>query len=719
MSKEIDIEIFKHISHEMNVAEIYLGHIPFTFHYTQAEYTATCTEAIPFNPFDKIICELLTIEEQLSFESIGDILGMNVYESENPKRYLDLAEKEILMEALQDLASEDFKMIEGGDIYFSRCRLTTTGKEYAQKKSKFKETENKPFTIYFDHTTGNHINAKEVFEFVSGGISPNDFAIEFADEEVLKQIALKQIPEIYNPEMQHSFTAAVLQSQKNFVVEYLVAITFNLIEKSFQFYCYDSANTKIHGQFNEWIHGNENVKQDLLAEFSAKYSTDSVSANNVFNVIAEQVSAFPPNTKIKSAKSDLLKMEFVDEELFYSSFNELLNLKEKVELFLCLPFVTESIFKCIREIIQNSENENSRFYFLFPIEVTETIQTEIDQLKTLSDEAENLLAMQQPVIAFSLCCKQETESFYIEIISGSVNGFSKNISQRKLWDKRVAKIESYLLEKFSDEFASRICKEVDAAVNTDMQETVSKAQLDELDFYEFKLQPFANIGTQFETVTMALELIDSFRENRIERLDEKLGGEIDELESKLAAVVDEKEFVEIQKSFTNTKAEIIFDDSEIAKRCQEIDKVISSKQAEFEEAKKVFSLILDTNIFLKDQNIISKISSKHKIIVAEKVLEELNGFRNISQLKEIANHCLSEIQLNKNKNIHRAKANFKRLPKEFSKKSPDNLILAVAYMYKDLNGVLVSDVDGLNEKAKQLEIQLMNNENFITKFVTL
>ena len=62
MSKAIDIEIFKHISLEMNVAEIYLGYIPFEFHYTQAEYTATCTEAIPFNPFDKVICELLTIE---------------------------------------------------------------------------------------------------------------------------------------------------------------------------------------------------------------------------------------------------------------------------------------------------------------------------------------------------------------------------------------------------------------------------------------------------------------------------------------------------------------------------------------------------------------------------------------------------------------------------------------------------------------------------------
>jgi len=48
-----------------------------------------------------VICELLKVEEQLSFENIGDILGMNVYESENTKRYLDVVEKEILTKALQ------------------------------------------------------------------------------------------------------------------------------------------------------------------------------------------------------------------------------------------------------------------------------------------------------------------------------------------------------------------------------------------------------------------------------------------------------------------------------------------------------------------------------------------------------------------------------------------------------------------------------------------
>ena len=416
--------------------------------------------------------------------------------------------------------------------------------------------------------------------------------------------------------------------------------------------------------------------------------------------------------------TDVLKKEFVDEQLFYSSFNELFNSKDKVEIYLCLPFVTESISKSVRTLIQNSENENSRFYFVFPVQVSEKTQTEINQLKSLADEAASLLVMQQPVKSLSLCCKSETESFYIEIASSSVNNFSKNFSQRKVWDKRADKIGNYLLEKFSDEYALKICDEVNGAVNNDIQETVSKEHLDELAFYEFKLEPFANIGKQGETVILTLELIANFREDRIEKLEEKLNNQIDDIETKLSTVTDEKEFVEIQKSFKATTAEIIFDDSEAFKRCESLKTVIANKREEFAEAKRIFAFIIDTNAFIRDPEIISKIQAKNKVIIAAKVLDELDGFKANPQLKEVASKSIREIFNDKNKNIRRAKANVKLLPPDFNKRAPDNLILAVALMYKDNNGILISDDKGLHEKAKTVEMQVISYDEFITKFVT-
>jgi hypothetical protein len=39
-------------------------------------------------------------------------------------------------------------------------------------------------------------------------------------------------------------------------------------------------------------------------------------------------------------------------------------------------------------------------------------------------------------------------------------------------------------------------------------------------------------------------------------------------------------------------------------------------------------------------------------------------------------------------------------------------------MYKDKNGVLVSDDKGLHEKAKTVEMQVITYDDFIVKFVT-
>jgi rRNA-processing protein FCF1 len=717
MSKEIDIEIYKHISNEMEVTEIYLGHIPFAFHYTQAQYKATCTEAFPFNPFDKVICELLKVEEQLSLENIGDILGMNVYESENPKRYLDLAEKEILTEALQSLASSDFRMIEGGDIKFSSCRLTPIGREYAEKKSKFKITANKPFTIFFDHTTSKHTQAKQHFEFVDGKLSGKEFAIELADEAALKEIAEVQIPEIYNIAKQYSFTDAVLLKQKNMLVQYPVAITYNIKENIYRLYCYDTANKRTHNYFNDWLNNNQEVKQQLIDDFAFNNSTETVQSNSIFGQVAEQLSAYPENTKVHSVKSELLNKEFVDEQLFYSSFSELINSKEKVELYLCLPFASETVFKSLSEIVQKSENEDSRFYFVFPVELSEKIQNNFNQLEIISKEVENLYVMQQAVKSFSLCSKKETDSFYIEINSSSINNIPKNFFQRKNWDARSTKIENYLLEKFSDKYALQICDEVNEAVNVYIEEAVSKEQLDELAYFQFKLEPFANIGKQAETVNLTLELIESFRTERIELLEEKLENQLDEIETKLATDFDEKEFVEIQKAFNATKAEIVFEDSEAFTRSKSLEIIIATKKEEFAEAKRIFTFIIDTNAFIKDPEIISKIQAKNKVIIAAKVLDELDGFKANPQLKEVASKSIREIFADKNKNIHRAKANVKLLPIDFNKRAPDNLILAVALIYKDKHGILITDDKGLHEKAKTVEMEVITYDNFISKFI--
>ncbi len=715
MIQDIDIEIYKCISEEMDVAEIYLGHIPFAFHYTKAQFTATCTEAIPFNPFDKVICELLKVEESLSLEEIGDILGMNVYESANPKRYLDIAEKEILTESLQSLSSPEFgRMIEGGDINFSSCRLTPTGREYAEKKCKFRTTVNKPFTIYFDQTTGNHKQAKQVFEFVDGKLSGRQFEINSIKEAELKEIAFVQVPEIYNPEKQYSFTDAVLQHQKNLSIEYPIAITYNVKDKNYHYYCYDTANNRIHKGLNDWINAEEDIKNSLLSDISAFSNAPSSTAIDLSELFINQLEN-ESGIKLITEKSSLLKSEYVDELLFISFLNEVFKSDEKIELFLCLPYVTKHIYLSLAAIIQQTENTDSRFFFIFPNNLNEEIQQSFEQLQEISGKVANLYVLQLSVKSLFIISKTDTNSFYFEIINGTVNSIKKSFIQRKKCDSRAEKTEQLFLEKFSDEYSLKICSDIITLINEDIQENVAKEQIEELDCYQQKLASFKRIGKYVTTVEMTLNLIETFKKERIVKLKEQLNLQLDEVELKMKNVNTENQLNEINKAFEKINSEIIHDTLEANSKSQRIKKLIEAKKSEFEEAKRIYSFIIDTNVFIKDSDIISKVPQKNKIIIAAKVIDELDKFKTNPQLKDVAVKCIKTIS--KGKNIHRAKANMKLLPVDFSKKSPDNIILATALMYKERSGILITDDTGLQEKAKTVEMVVMSYDEFLTKFI--
>jgi rRNA-processing protein FCF1 len=250
-----------------------------------------------------------------------------------------------------------------------------------------------------------------------------------------------------------------------------------------------------------------------------------------------------------------------------------------------------------------------------------------------------------------------------------------------------------------------------------MQETPSKQQLDELGFYEIKLRPFDGIGKQGETVELTLNLIKNYRDERMARLEEHQLAQLDRIEADLENIIDEKSFGEIQKNLTNITAEIIRKDSEAFRRCDNLKVLIALKTEAFAEAKKVYYFIVDTNILIEDPEFIQKVSSKYKVIIPAKVLDELDKHKSNTINKASASKAIREIFADKNKNISRAKANTKLLPPDFNKKSPDNLILATALAYKHMNGIIITDDKGLHEKAKTVEMRVISYEEYLSSFL--
>ena len=710
MNAEQDIKVYKAIMPELMATEFYLGTVYYAFYFTKAEYRATCTEAFPFNPFDKVICELLKVEESLSFNEIGDILGLNVYESESKQKYLDIAEREILTEAIQTLSSDDFgRMVETGDMHMSKCRLTATGREYAEKKSKFRVTENKPFTIYFDHTTKNHQLAKENFEFAKGTTISTEFDISFANEATLKEIAGVQVPEIYNPEKQHSFANPVLVCKETFEIELPVAVTINAQNNTTRFFCLDKKYKSIQEHFTNWLTNSPIQKKEILEALEMNGSVSQLHIpSSFFDLFSERA--------LLDAKMELLKQDLIDPVLFLHSMAELIEPSASTTLYLTLPTINHSVTNSIIQSIQKSESSESRFFIVLPNH-TEENQDSVKALFDLASSLRNLYCMQRPVRSFFLGLKTDSSSNYYSIGTTIMGDYKKDLIQKSQWDDRSERTEVYLLEQFCEESALDLCSAVTQIINEDLDDHVPTDRIKELEDMKFELHPFRSVNAHSKTVLATMELIDRFVTDLTTKLRNTIELQLSMIEQEISGEPNEKTIHHSQELFSQLNQEIISSNNSLQKRAIEVENLITAKKKAFEESKKVYHIILDTNALINEPKILDLIDRKHKIIIAAKVLDELDNFKKKPELQKAAAECISLIFRDSFKNIRRAKANLKLLPPDFSRKSPDNLILAVALGYVNKDGVLVTDDKGLVEKCKTVNVKTLSLASFKSKFI--
>jgi len=711
MRNVLDIEIYKVLSEQINASEIYLGHTGYDFVFTKTDYQATCTEAFPFNPFDKVICEILQLEESISFHELGNVLGLNVGSPENQMATKDIAEYEILMEALQSLA--EFSMIEGGDIYFSRCRLTDIGREYATQKHKFRKTANKPFSIYFDRTTGNHKHAKTNFEFADGKPVKEDQFLDELSGYDPKEIAAVQVPDIYNPQKLYSFTDEVVCSSNDYFITYDVAVTFDVHEEKYLFYCYDRSNKQIHKHFSKWVAEQEAIKVQILDSLKAENGAPTSQVIDAYSILKDTL----PKQKIASSIKQIVGSEFCDQYFVLNHLKHYINSEQRVDLYLCLPVLNESLYGSVADLMQESQHPDSRYFIVFPKAVNPGLGKAVQQLISLGSGVKNLYIMQQEVKSFVFMAKTQDDSLFMEFKDAVLNTMLVSLARKAIFDSRAIAIENYLLSSFSSQFALLLCSSANDLINSDMEVPVTKEQLDNISDIEFKLSPFSEIGEPAETVKMTLDLIENFKTQRIELLKAKITAQVQDIAASILDVSELKELSQIRKALADLEKQLIEPDAAMQTLFSNTKSLLEKKQEEIDEQKRIYSFIIDTNVLLEDPEVIHRVDKKHSIIIAAKVLDELDKFKMDKNLSAIVSRAVKLIQQDKNRNIRHNKGRPKLLPADLNQKTPDNLILSVAVQYQNNHGILVTSDNLLAVKAKNvLDITVMNLQEFKSKF---
>lgn len=152
-----------------------------------------------------------------------------------------------------------------------------------------------------------------------------------------------------------------------------------------------------------------------------------------------------------------------------------------------------------------------------------------------------------------------------------------------------------------------------------------------------------------------------------------------------------------------------------------IDKIDLSK---FEKPKKEIIngkeniYIIDTNVFVDNPEIISKIDQKYSVVLSAKVIDELDYLK-ISLTEEQKRNVQKALkQINENidkRGIKMETADLSLLPNDFNKKSPDNMILSVALKFRNDNPIILTSDNGLQIKAKGLGITTIKLKEFLSQ----
>ena len=121
-------------------------------------------------------------------------------------------------------------------------------------------------------------------------------------------------------------------------------------------------------------------------------------------------------------------------------------------------------------------------------------------------------------------------------------------------------------------------------------------------------------------------------------------------------------------------------------------------------------------MFVDCPDILYKIGRNYLVILSIKVIDELDKLKATLSDEEKASVKKALYIINKlmdSRGISLEVADMRLLPMEFDRRSPDNMILAVALSHKEDNPTLLTSDNGLQLKAKGLGIKAQSLATFM------
>lgn len=593
-SVPLELKIIEAASKEKKLIERIIGFTDYAWEYTVAKFVGTCSQPVEFNLFDKVLCELILIEE-MSAEEIGKILGLDIQN--------DPAENDILLNAIKDL--KDDKML-GGDE--SILWLTDIGVEYAKNGVKF-STFTKNFDLYIDSVGVDKEKVKKVFSNLKSEKQPifSSTILPKSLEEV-KPIAEEQAPEIHFPKKNYLLQECKPIGVEGFKAKVWVVLLENFRDNTMRAIVYDEKQNKVIDTLSQALDKQDNIKSELLEKLVTvggliEYTEEEKHQEQ----IDDEQNLIHKQEEIDEAinKQDVTKLKEIEKEVdsIKRHFNSLEFEVELKKLFdttsdsilIQSPWVRDFAFKNRVPFIKDYLRKGGRVYIAYSenesFEGEPMVQEESMKLLSELDENLNFYYCELPAFHYKnvwLIKKDNKNSYYsgsYNILSFFVHQNMKNVRQEKMtkmdWDSELEEQYFEVFKQFGLHYINNAIEDFNKLSQTPPNK-IDRDYLQKLRIVDSsKLKPFKGIGIEeFDNALGLLEdtkteNLNFYRKQFFESEIERFGLQAKDLSQKSISVDRKKN---VQKEFEKVREEFIdFLDLQIGKAKEVVDSINNLK----------------------------------------------------------------------------------------------------------------------------------------------
>ena len=645
---------------------IEIGESTLTWRFQKIKCTVTCANAELLNSFDKVICGLLSIDEALSIEQLGYLMGLNVIDNPASRVYKDNSEYNILAAAIRNL--EQYELISNQVLPFetiTRYSLTEKGKLALITGKKF-SYEMPEVDVFIDKL----FNNKESYKYLPMlDATPIDNDSSINMEEVSSIVSI-QHPDLVDNSKGKTVDNIYVNESSSFEVVLHLSILYDYRTKNYFINCNSLNGEHISAIINQHY----DVKNAILSEFFNGFEE---------SVIYKPKYQFELEDNVRSNTTDESDKLFYGVQDFYKCLDEEIP-GDALEVYFFLPYMDEKFHEIMSSFAQHRKHQ---------IICAEFVNGEDKFIDYTND---NLIYRKTHKLRTDSLCVCDTNVFYTPV-DFVIDYESKSYSLKIVTKSSEVRYRTDILKSTT---LSRTIESISRSLCTVIDDIIAKPTRKSILY-------IINRGNCLHTYSggecQNNELFNVYADKvqvLVQQWKERL---LNEIENIRVSLLNKSDYNQISTKLADVESQCKDLAEDLIPQINEIKKTIRSSFVTVPKVMKQHGFVLDTSVYMEDPYILKRIDqTKFTIILPQPVKEELDDIDHSQNevKKEKAHIALGLINsMLRDRSpllLWEMEADLSLLPNGFNHGKKDNHIMCAALKYERTHkfesvGIVIKD----------------------------